>query len=1018
MFTFSETIQLLAWLIALIELSTGLYILLLNSRHTANRHASILLVVLSVYTFAIGALAGAQDISGTYPAATRLLAALTPALPPIVLLTSTALIKPGLMRGRWSWAWWIPRIMAILPAVLTLVDVLVGTDFWYARLDPYAYSAGFIPMARMTGGVFKPLISNFNISLMFLVSMAVILYLAEFDRSLPRNSKRLAWWLFGANLLVFIANVSAVTYFTPLGITRSAILGLVTSSLYMIAYTTASFQQMVSKQRLNQGSLRVRLTALILVSMLPLLVFFALVLTNRARIQMERSALQNLMEANRALADSTGTWLDFNLKSLQNLVNSPAIISMDPVQQKPLLELMARTYPHMYLVSTTRTNGFNVARNDDNPLTDYSDRAWVQGALNGASVTYQTLIGRTSGQPALVVSMPIRNRFAEIVGVGMFASDLDEISHLVTNTEPGEGGISYIIDAQNVLVAHPDPTMTAELTDMSDEPAVRALRGGEISAIHFTDENDHRWRAEVSRLPNGWGVVVQQPEATLFAPIRNFQRLATLMVVLVGALLFGMSYSTIRQGLQPIQSLTETASAITAGDLTREAPVESLDELGVLAESFNMMTAQLRELITGLERRVSERTKDLERRAVQLQVTAEVAREAAAIRDLEDLLDHIVRLISDRFGFYHAGIFLVGEGSSSASDETVGYAILRAASSEGGQRMLARQHMLEIGQVGIVGYVAGAGLSRIALDVGEDAVFFNNPDLPETRSEMALPLMIQERVIGVLDVQSREAEAFSEEDVATLQILADQVALAIENARLFAESELALRELETLYGMQIRSGWQEQLAESSLAFVYDHSGVKPANPEHSGEALDEAAPDRNDQETIQVAIDLHGEKLGMIRLTRKAKDGDWSSDELRLVEGTVSQLALAIENARLLEEIQNRANMEELINQIISKAQFSFNLESVMRTVVEELGQTVNAAKVQIRLGEPPGGLDTLIDSGDYTKTSKRGSTGKLSPLDIPTRPRGNGFKKTGGYSDSGDNDRSKSSDRDTGRDQ
>jgi FOG: GAF domain len=205
----------------------------------------------------------------------------------------------------------------------------------------------------------------------------------------------------------------------------------------------------------------------------------------------------------------------------------------------------------------------------------------------------------------------------------------------------------------------------------------------------------------------------------------------------------------------------------------------------------------LRELTRELEKRVGERTRqlaetslrlqeanrDLARRTAQLEAASEVARRAAAIRDVQTLLDETVRLISQRFGFYHAGVFLV--------DEAGEYAVLRAASSEGGQRMLARGHRLAVGEVGIVGYVAGTGKPRIALDVGEDAVFFSNPDLPHTHSEMALPLKVGERVIGVLDVQSVEPSAFTDEDVAVLQTMADQIALAIENARLLQRPRTA-----------------------------------------------------------------------------------------------------------------------------------------------------------------------------------------------------------------------------------
>ncbi|MCK4315541.1 MAG: GAF domain-containing protein, partial [Anaerolineae bacterium] len=181
---------------------------------------------------------------------------------------------------------------------------------------------------------------------------------------------------------------------------------------------------------------------------------------------------------------------------------------------------------------------------------------------------------------------------------------------------------------------------------------------------------------------------------------------------------------------------------------------------------------------------------ETERRATQLAAASEVARDATAILDVDQLLHETVQLISEQFGFYHAGVFLV--------DDKHEYAVLRAASSEGGRRMLSRGHKLEVGKVGMVGYVTDTGKPRIALDVGKDAVHFVNPDLPETRSEMTLPLRVHGEVIGALDVQSTEESAFTGEDVAVLQTMADQLANAIENARLFGEIEQTAERLKEL----------------------------------------------------------------------------------------------------------------------------------------------------------------------------------------------------------------------------
>jgi hypothetical protein len=214
------------------------------------------------------------------------------------------------------------------------------------------------------------------------------------------------------------------------------------------------------------------------------------------------------------------------------------------------------------------------------------------------------------------------------------------------------------------------------------------------------------------------------------------------------------------------------------------------------------------------------RTDDLVRRARYLEATARVARDAAWVLDLQDLLSRVTTLVSERFGFYHVGIFLL--------DPSGGWAVLRAASSEGGQRMLAGGYRLRVGEGRMVGYVTDRGEPRIALDVRPDVALFDTPDLPDTRSEMALPLQARGEIIGALDVQSKDPEAFSDEDVAVLQTLADQVAVAISNARLFQQVDESLEAERRAYGKASRDAWRELLhVRHSPGYRYSKSGVAP-----------------------------------------------------------------------------------------------------------------------------------------------------------------------------------------------
>ncbi|MBU1879293.1 MAG: GAF domain-containing protein, partial [Chloroflexi bacterium] len=276
------------------------------------------------------------------------------------------------------------------------------------------------------------------------------------------------------------------------------------------------------------------------------------------------------------------------------------------------------------------------------------------------------------------------------------------------------------------------------------------------------------------------------------------------------------------------------------------------------------------------------------------------------------------------------------------------YAVLQAASSEGGQRMLARGHKLEVGQVGIVGYVADAGESRLALDVGEDAVFFDNPDLPMTRSEMALPLKVREQVIGVLDVQSTEEAAFTDEDVEVLQTMADQVALAIENARLLAESQRSLQELEAVYGQQTRRAWADRATRQSVAYRYTGTGVGAVSPT----VQSDQAPDASAARRLSAPIRLRGQDIGSIMLQRDPDQDHWSPEEAALMEEVGVQIGLALENARLVEDTQRRAAREQLTGEVSTRMRETLDVDTVLRTTIREFSHIAGGARVTLRLGD------------------------------------------------------------------
>jgi len=354
-----------------------------------------------------------------------------------------------------------------------------------------------------------------------------------------------------------------------------------------------------------------------------------------------------------------------------------------------------------------------------------------------------------------------------------------------------------------------------------------------------------------------------------------------------------------------------------------------------------------------LEEQVAERTAALARRSAQLEAAAQIAREAASIQDVGRLLQETVRLISGRFGFYHAGIFLLDEGKE--------YAVLRAASSEGGQRMLARGHQLQVGQQGIVGYVTGRGEPRVALDVGTDAVFFNNPDLPDTRSEMALPLRARGEIIGALDVQSTEPAAFSDEDVAVLQTLADQVALAISNARLFQQVQESLEVERRAYGASSRQAWRELFrTQPKVGQRYDPQGILSTDDQwreevklavRKGETvLGQSGP----LATAAAPIKVRDQVIGVLDAYKHESAGAWGAEEIALLETLTEQLGIALESARLYHDTQRRATRERLTREITDKMRRATNVEGIVQTAVDELFSVLGTSRTFVQLGATP----------------------------------------------------------------
>jgi GAF domain-containing protein len=355
-------------------------------------------------------------------------------------------------------------------------------------------------------------------------------------------------------------------------------------------------------------------------------------------------------------------------------------------------------------------------------------------------------------------------------------------------------------------------------------------------------------------------------------------------------------------------------------------------EFKVISERFNANLQSLIKDRNELEQKVNERTAILTKKTNQLQAASYIARQTAEVQDLPILLNTVTELVTDQFDFYHTGIFLINESGDQA--------VLHAASSAGGRRMIERGYSLAVGRQGLVGLVADKKKPRIGLDIGTDAVFFNNPDLPMTRSEVALPLLIRNRVIGILDIQSDQPQAFTNDDVDVLQTLADQVAVAIENARLLNESQATLTQLEALTSIRTREAWSQKLSSKGRAFTYTPLGLR-------AEKLSPASDNH-----ITVPLTLRGQKIGSISVVRKGEESPISKGDEELIAEVANQAGLAIDNIRLLEDATQRARQEQIVGKLAGRFSQSLDVDTLLQTAVRELAQLPDVAEVSIFVGK------------------------------------------------------------------
>lgn len=341
------------------------------------------------------------------------------------------------------------------------------------------------------------------------------------------------------------------------------------------------------------------------------------------------------------------------------------------------------------------------------------------------------------------------------------------------------------------------------------------------------------------------------------------------------------------------------------------------------------LTMQLNASRLNLEKNVEERTAALQRRLVQIRTATDIARSINTMLDPDILLQQVVDLIQKEFNLYYVGVFLI--------DAKGEYAVLKTGSGDAGKQMVALGHQLAVGGNSMIGWATARKEARIALDTGAEAVRFNNPHLPLTRSEIALPIVSRDTCLGALTIQSVEPEAFDEDDIRILLGIADSIAIALENARLFQQTQQSLEEIRSLNRAYLMQSWKE--VQSQMGIVeYSYQ-----NPMTSGNELI--------SNHVHIPLTLRDQAIG--NLTLDVGEKTLSPEEMELIDGVVSQTAIALENARLIQETRRKAVEEQHISQMTAQFSRANTVEQILKTALREIGSLPNIAEVSVQLIPP-----------------------------------------------------------------
>ncbi len=749
----------------------------------------------------------------------------------------------------------------------------------------------------------------------------------------------------------------------------------------VVAFAVGAY---IDVKMFRRVSLRVKLILTFVPVLLLAVALLAIITNNSVRAKLTTAANQSLLTAATESVNRIDTFFITTQEAMRTEAELPDFVALlDSNYFRPdfgnqtdvLRSLSKKDTEHVLSYGVLNNAGLNIADSvSRNVGKDESDRTYFHAAeTSRLPYASPVFFEGADSAPVFYISTPVFGVDDQIVGVLRVKYDAKILQDLIESSagKAGPGSFAVLFNENNLHLAHgvADIAPTADYkllvppTNMDwlqrkqnahrlppGAPEDISMNLPELEEKMKSAQADPFFTAEdvatgnkidqvaVRRMTSQpWSVAFFQPREIFLAPIASQQRRMLILAVTIG---LGALIASVWLGQvlsNPIIRLTGVAEQVTAGHLDVLAPVEGRDEIAQLAKVFNNMTAQLRQFIGSLEEQVKART-------AELTLSMQVGQRAAAIREENKLLPTITEFIRNQFNLYYVQVYYV--------DDLQQNLVLRQGTGNVGKELLARRHHLPIGEGSIVGQVAATGESIVVSNTELSDIHKPNPLLPATRSELAVPLMVEEKVIGVLDMQGSQAHTFMQDNVTVFEAMATQLAIAIDSARQWSAAQAAQLQAERTLHRQTREAWSEVLEgehQQRLGFSYNLSGITPL---HEQTPASVAAP------TVSVPLLVQEQQLGSLSLT--LTEGQQPADARIILQAVAQQLSQKIENLRLFDNTQRHAWRDKMVSETTTSVWSTTDVESVMKVTVAELGETLNASEVVIRLGGDMAWLEAL----------------------------------------------------------